>query len=156
MLTRVLFSAIAILVLAGAWRLARWHWRPRLRLPEDAVLTGGPDGLRLSLEVRNEGAGRSHGCRARLLRAERAERGGWLRVETPAAGSAETAARSAGIPAHGSTILEVDRLLPPEPGRYRVEVAVMNGEEVRASYVVRVEGSDTSQPPEGPRDRSGR
>ena len=143
MLTRALVAAIAVLVVAGLWRLARWHWRPKLRLPDAPTVSRDEDGIRLSVVVRNEGAGRSRRCRARLIRAEREEGGAWLRIEAPVAPSAEPVPAKTGIPPDGTATLSVSRLLPPEPGRYRVEVAVINGEEVRASYVIDIEAADT-------------
>ncbi len=141
MLTRALVAAIAVLTVAGLWRLARWYWRPRLRLPDAPTVARDEHGVRLSVVVRNDGAGRSRRCRARLIRAEREEGDAWVRIEAPVAPAAETA--SAGIPPHGAATLSVSRLLPPDPGRYRVDVAVINGEEVRASYVIDIEAADT-------------
>ena len=147
MLTRILVAAIALLTAVGVWRLARWYWRPRLRLPREPALIREQRGLRLSLEVHNEGAARSRRCRARLLRAERGEGDAWIRVEAPVHRAAATEAGTVGIPAHGSALLTVDRVLPTEAGRYRVEVAVIDGEEVRASYVIEVEGIDRVSSP---------
>ena len=139
MLTRTLVAAIALLTVAGLWRLARWYWRPRLRLPDAPILAPEAEGVRLSVDVHNHGAARSRRCRARLIRAERKEDDAWRRVDAPLAPAPETDPGETGIPPRGSATLEVNRLLPREPGRYRVEVAVIDGEEARASYVIDIE-----------------
>lgn len=59
MLTQTLLILIALLVAAGAWRLGRWYWRPRLVLPDTLVFERTAAGLRVLLDVRNEGAGKS-------------------------------------------------------------------------------------------------
>jgi len=133
MLTRILVAALAVLTAAGLWRLARWYWRPRLSLPAAPVLGREAGGVRLAIVVRNDGAAKSRGCRARLIRAERREGGEWVRVDaTRAARQRNSRLPRKGIRSHGAATLEVDRLLPAEPGRYRVEVAVINGEEKRS------------------------
>jgi hypothetical protein len=142
-LTRILAAAIVVLVAAGTWRFARWYWRPRLQLLGPPSLSPGADGIRLSIRVHNAGAGRSRRCRARLLRAERWDGSAWIRVEARARSGPETDPVSTGIRPRDSAQLLVDRALPPTAGRYRVEVAAINGEEVRASYVVEVEEADT-------------
>jgi hypothetical protein len=148
MLTRTLVLALALLTAGGLWRLARWYWRPRLRLPAELRVRPVDGGIRLSLRVRNVGAGRSRGCRARFLRVERNDQGGWLRVEPlPLPAAADPDAPRACIPPHGSTTLAADALLPAEAGRYRVELAVINGEEVRASYVIDIETADLPTSP---------
>jgi len=140
MLTRILVAALAVLTTVGLWRLARWYWRPRLSLPDTPLLGREAGGIRLAMVVRNEGAAKSRRCRARLIRAERREGGKWVRVEAiRAARSGDPKLPRKGIPSHGSATLKVDRLLPAEPGRYRVEVAVINGEEKRSSYVIDIE-----------------
>ena len=140
MLTRTLVAALALLIAAGWWRLARWYWRPRLSLPDAPILGREAGGVRLAVVVRNDGAARSRKCRARLIRAERREGGRWVRVEANrAAKPGGSKPPKQGIPSHGSATLEVNRLLPAEPGRYRVEVAVIDGEEKRASYVINIE-----------------
>ncbi len=136
MLTRSLILLIALLVAAGLWRLARWYWRPHLVLPESPELVPGPEGVRVLLQVKNEGAGRSRGCRAVLLRCEKREAVGWLRFEPPGrVEPADPRSVDQGIEAGGSAQIELDRALPDQPGEYRLEVAVLNGEEKRASYV---------------------
>ncbi|NNK48257.1 MAG: hypothetical protein HKP01_05230 [Gemmatimonadetes bacterium] len=139
MLTRTLLIAIALLLAAGAWRMARWYWRPRLVLPDALVLERAADGIRVSLEVRNEGAGRSRNCRAVLIRCERQEPIGWLRIEPPPrTDPADPNAPGTGILPHSSARIDLDRVLPDEPGTYRLEIAVLNGEEKRSSYIIDV------------------
>ena len=142
MLTRTLLTAIALLLAAGAWRMARWYWRPRLVLPDTLVLERAADGIRVFLNVRNEGAGRSRNCRAVLIRCEKREPVGWLRIETPlGAGPADPNQPRTGILPDSSTRIDLDRVLPDEPGTYRLEIAVLNGEEKRSSYVVDMEAA---------------
>ena len=52
MLTQTLLILIALLVAAGAWRLGRWHWRPRLVMPDGLVFERTTAGLRVLLDVR--------------------------------------------------------------------------------------------------------
>lgn len=140
MLTRSLLILIALLLAAGAWRLGRWYWRPRLVLPNALVLERFAQGIRVFLDVRNEGAGRSRGCRAVLIRCEKREPSGWLRIEprrTDALGD-PNAPRACILPG-SSTRIELDHVLSDEPGTYRLQVAVLNGEEKRSSYVVDME-----------------
>jgi hypothetical protein len=140
MLTRTLLILIALLVAAGAWRLGRWYWRPSLVLPDALIVERTAAGLRVLLDVRNEGAGKSRNCRAVLVRCERAESVGWLRIDPRRIDSlVDPNLRGVGIPPDSSTRIELDRILPDEPGTYRLEVAVLNGEEKRSSYVVEVE-----------------
>ena len=140
MLTQTLLVLIALVVAAGAWRLGRWHWRPRLVLPDALVLERTADGLRVLVDVRNEGAGKSRNCRAVLVRCERKESVGWLRIEPRRIESPEDPnLPGAGILPHSSTRIELDRVLPDGSGTYRLEIAVLNGEEKRSSYVVDME-----------------
>jgi hypothetical protein len=140
MLTKTLLFAIALVFAAGLWRLARWYWRPRLVLPATPVVEQVTGGIRVLLDVRNEGAGRSRGCRAILIRCERREPIGWQRIEPQRAPDfADPNPAGAGILPGTSMRLELDRLLPDEPGTYRLEVAVLNGEEKRSSYVLDME-----------------
>ena len=152
MLTRTLLVAIALVLAAGLWRLARWHWRPRLVLPEALVLERDAEGVRVSLDVRNEGAGRSHGCRAVLIRCERREPIGWQRIEPKLARDrGDSRPTKAGIPSRGSTRIELDRVLPNQPGDYRLDIAVINGEERRSSYVIEMEAVGPTRRPDAPR-----
>lgn len=140
MLTRTLLIAIAVLVAAGTWRLARWYWRPRLALPDALVLESATDGVRVFLDVRNEGAGRSRGCRAILIRCEKQESSGWVRIEPKRAlDPGDPNGPNAGIPSRDSARLALDHVLPDEPGSYRLEIAVINGEERRSSYVIEMQ-----------------
>ena len=156
MLTRVLLLAIAALAAAAAWRVARWHWRPRLVLPEGVRLERDASGVRVFLDVRNEGAGRSRRCRAFLLRCERREDLGWVRVDAPGGGHpALSPADESTIPAGETGRIRLDRPLPATPGTYRLEVAVLNGEEKRSSYVV-VVGATPGDDPTGVEGTEGR
>ncbi len=133
--------ALAFLIAASAWRLGRWYWRPRLRLPETPVIETAEDGLRFLLDVYNEGAGRSHGCRLLLLHLERREGDRWVRLrpEDQLEADGPTRVPAMLIAARSSARIELERSLPGSPGEYRIEVAVINGEERRASYVIQVE-----------------
>lgn len=140
MLTRTLLVVITLLVAAGAWRLGRWYWRPRLVLPDALVLKRTADGIRVLLDVHNDGAGNSRNCRAILIRCEKQEASGWLRIEPRRIEAPEDLnPPAAGILPHSSTRIELDRVLPDGPGTYRLEIAVLNGEEKRSSYVVDME-----------------
>lgn len=147
MLTRTLLIAIALLAAAGIWRLVRWYLRPYLLLPDDLILERGSSGIRVFLDVGNGGASRAKRCRAVLIRCERQEDIGWQRIEAPHAESRRgTDARDPksagpGIPPDGEVRIELDRVLPDEPGMYRLEIAVINGEEKRSSYVIDMEAA---------------
>ena len=147
MLTRTLLIAIALLVAAGIWRVARWYLRPFLLLPDDLVLERAASGIRVFLDVGNAGAGRAKECRAVLVRCERQEAVGWQRVEPSRAESrSDTDAgdpkpAGTGIPPDGTVRIELYRVLPDEPGMYRLEIAVINGEEKRSSYVIDMEAA---------------
>ena len=141
MLTRTLLVLITLLVAAGAWRVGRWYWRPRLVLPDAPVLERTTTGIRVLLDVRNEGAGKSRNCRAVLVRCEKQESNGWLRIEprrTESPGE-DPNLPGAGILPDSSTRIELDRVLPDGTGTYRLEIAVLNGEEKRSSYVIDME-----------------
>lgn len=156
MLTRTLLLAIAGLAAAAAWRFARWYWRPRLVLPGHVSLERRAGGIEAWLEIRNEGAGRSRDCRAVLLRCERQEAFGWLRIEAPGRPDDEMAPGNEGrgdpgagvscIPARGSARILLDRRIPDVPGTYRLDIAALNGEEKRSSYVVEVEAVPENGP----------
>jgi hypothetical protein len=140
MLTRTLLVLITLLVAAGAWRFGRWYWRPRLVLPDAPYLQRSAVEIRVFLDVRNEGAGKSRNCRAVLVRCEKQESSGWLRIEPRRIESPEDPnLPGAGILPHSSTRIELDRVLPDGSGTYRLEIAVLNGEEKRSSYVVDME-----------------
>lgn len=151
MLTRILLVLIALLLAAGAWRLGRWYWRPRLVLPDALALVRAPGGVRVFLDIRNEGAGKSRGCRAILLRCERQGSSGWLRIEPPRTGAPgdPNAPRACILPGD-STRIELDHVLPGEPATYRLEIAVLNGEEKRSSYVVDMEAVAPGAPSDVP------
>lgn len=127
-----------IVVLMGvlaAWRFFRWRWRPRLE-PGTALRRRDADGAAAdwTLTVRNKGAATARRCRATLLRADRLEADGshW-RFEDHHAfpltwtdGSPERDLR-AGETAE-LTVADGNRL---PAGRYRLEIAVIDGEERR-------------------------
>lgn len=109
-------------------------------LPRDLILERIGESIHVLLDVRNEGAGRSRGCRAELIRCEKQEPIGWLRVELePVPEARDPNGSKAGIPPHDSARIQLDHVLPGEPGSYRLEIAVINGEERRSSYVIEVE-----------------
>jgi len=139
MLTQTLLVLITLLVAAGAWRLGRWYWRPRLVLPDAPVLERTSAGIRVRLDVRNEGAGESRNCRAVLIRCEKQESSGWLRIDPRQIEPEDPNLPGAGILPDSSTRIELDRVLPDGPGTYRLEIAVLNGEEKRSSYVIDME-----------------
>jgi hypothetical protein len=129
-----LVSFVVLLGLAGAWRLYRWRWRPRLEL--DFSTPG-------RLNVRNAGSTAAKHCRATLLRLDRFENGAWRRLEP----GRETCPMSW---SDGSTRRDLRRgaddeiLLVAEDaalaaGRYRFEVAVIDGEEKRARFELELE-----------------
>ena len=161
MLTRILLFGIAALAAMGAWRLARWYWRPRLVLPGDVRLVRRAGGIDVWLDIRNEGASRSRDCRAILIRCERREAFGWLRIDAPARPGDDIALAEEGrgdpgagvscIPARGSARIRLDRRIPDVPGSYRLDIAALNGEEKRSSYVVEVD----AVPDDGPERAEG-
>jgi hypothetical protein len=129
--THWLVSFVVLLGIAGVWRLHRWRWRPRLELyPE----------RRGRVRVRNAGSRSAKNCRATLLRLDTCEGGRWQRVWM---GGAAVSLNWAGgssrcdlAPGTENEFLAVrqDGTLPA--GHYRVEVAVINGEEKRARFEV--------------------
>ena len=142
---------VSIVVLLGAvlaWRMARWRWRPALRLGPDLRA----DGTEYRLPVRNEGAAPARRCRGRLLRADRREDGAWRRLppdpETFPLPWSDGAHERDLEPGHGSELLVArgNRLLG---GRYRIEVAVIDGHESRLTAELIVPG------PDGPGRRDG-
>lgn len=126
-----LVSFVVLLGVAGLWRLYRWHWRPRLELhPEQ----GG------RLRVSNKGSRSARNCRATLLRLDRWEKGGWQRIgsggEIVPLTWSDGSARRELSPGSGDEILALRQDGTLSAGRYRVEVAVINGEEKRARFEV--------------------
>jgi hypothetical protein len=126
-----LVSFVLLLGVAGAWRLYRWRWRPRLELHPE------PRG---SVRVRNTGSRSAKNCRATLLRLDRWEKGGWQRFGS--GGAAVPLTWSDGsdrrdlAPGAGDEISALRQDGTFSGGRYRVEVAVINGEEKRARFEV--------------------
>lgn len=144
-MTGLLVSLVAVVTAVGVWRLLRWYWRPRLTLADAPELRREEDGLEIWIEVRNRGAGAARRCRAELLRLDRWEDGRWNRLAfpIPAPGAHP---RPGTVPAREAVVLRVGELLPPGPGRFRLELAVIDGEEVRRSYVVQVGDEEIGSP----------
>ena len=135
---------VSIVILLGAvlaWRLARWRWRPGLRLGPE-VRTVGMDQC---LPVRNEGAAPARRCRGRLLRADRREDGRWRRLPPDPDAFPLTWPGGSGerdlAPGEASELLLArgNRL---RPGRYRIEVAVIDGHESRLTAELIVPGAE--------------
>ncbi len=152
-----LISLVVLLGAAGAWRFYRWRWRPRLLVDSvprhtssgaGAVPPAGdvaPDWL---LRVRNEGAATAKRCRATLLRLSTQEHGRWVRVEPdstacPMTWSDGSVERNL-APAEAADLL-VMRGHELQPGQYRFEVAVINGEERRVTFEIAVPRADRSE-----------
>lgn len=135
-----LVSFVVLLGIVGAWRLYRWRWRPRLELDHS---TPG------RLKVRNAGSARARRCRATLLRLDRFEDGAWRRLEP---GSGDCPMRWS----DGSNRRDLRRGTEDEivlvaedaslaAGRYRFEVAVIDGEEKRARFELEL-GDERGEP----------
>jgi hypothetical protein len=130
---------ISIVVLLGAialWRLVRWRYRPDLELGSE--LRGKEEDFVLT--VSNAGAAKARRCRGRLLRVDRQCDGDWRRMDVDQRhfplvwtdGSGERDLR----PSQTADLVVVR----PEgltPGRYRLELAVIDGEERRVSVEFR-------------------
>lgn len=148
--TFLLTLFVVLLGLALAWRFYRWRWRPRLEVdpkprPEPSESgRAGPDGAGAPdwlLRVSNQGAATARACRATLLRLQVDEDGTWRRFEpdpqaSPMRWQDEAEARDLhpGEAAH----LVVLRGNGLPPGRYRFEIAVINGEERRVEFELAV------------------
>ena len=124
-----LVSFVVLLGVAGVWRLYRWRWRPRLELD---LSTPG------RLKVRNTGSATAKHCRATLLRLDRFEDDAWRRFEpgvvaVPMRWSDGSTRRDLPPGTDDEIVLVAgDDALPA--GRYRFEVAVIDGEEKRARF----------------------
>ena len=135
-----LVSFVVLVGIAGAWRLYRWRWRPRLEL--DLSMPG-------RLKVRNAGSATAKRCRATLLRLDRFEDGAWRRLEpgrgtVPMSWSDGATRRDLPPGAEDAIVLTAgDAALPA--GRYRFEVAVIDGEEKRARFEVEL-GEERREP----------
>ena len=145
---------VVLLGLTLAWRFYRWRWRPRLEVDATPRLgsvesvravsagAGAPD---WHLRVSNAGSATARRCRATLLRLQVDEDGTWRRYE-PGAGAcpmtwpdeAEARDLRPGEAAH----LLVLRGNGLPPGRYRFEIAVIDGEERRVEFEVSVDEPD--------------
>jgi hypothetical protein len=159
----LLLSLVVLLGFALAWRFYRWRWRPRLivdALPRrgasepgvaEPTLDTAPDWL---LQVRNGGAATARRCRATLLRLYVDEHGRWRRFEPdptacPMSWPDEVTERNlAPGEAADVTVARGDGL---PPGRYRFEIAVINGEERRVAFELVVQAPDRAT--RGPRER---
>ena len=149
-----LVSLVVLVGVALAWRFYRWRWRPRLevdvtprRESEESSDTPpiadiAPDWL---LRVRNAGAATAKRCRATLLRLQVDEDGRWRRFEPdpracPMSWSDGSGERNL---APGEAVdLVVARGSGLPPGRYRFEIAVINGEERRVAFELAVPEPD--------------
>ncbi len=150
----VTFFLVWFVVLVGlalAWRFYRWRWRPRL-VPDDAPRRGdagsagpgpvpglAPDWI---LQVRNEGAATARRCRATLLRLDVESEGRWSRIEPPADAvpmcwSDGSAVRDLAPGVSGGIVIVRGNGL--KPGRYRFELAIIDGEERRKTFELTVE-----------------
>jgi len=149
-----LVSLVVLLGLAGAWRFYRWRWRPRLivdaaprRVSRDTGAAGpagdaAPDWL---LRVRNGGAATAKRCRATLLRLQVDEHGLWRRFEPdsracPMSWSDESGDRNLAPGETADLVVLRGNGLPV--GRYRFEIAVINGEERRLAFELAVPEAD--------------
>jgi hypothetical protein len=149
-----LVSLVVVVGVALAWRLYRWRWRPRLEVdaaprrdsdgPSDTppVADAAPDWL---LRVRNQGAATARRCRATLLRLQVDEDGTWRRFEPdpqacPMTWSDEPGERNLAPSEAAYLVVVRGNGLPP--GRYRFEIAVINGEERRVAFELAVPGPD--------------
>jgi len=135
-----LVSFVVLLGIAGAWRVYRWRWRPRLEL--DLSMPG-------RLKVRNAGSATARHCRATLLRLDRFEAGAWRRLEpdraaVPMRWSDGSSQRDLPPGADDEIVLTAgDDALAA--GRYRFEVAVIDGEEKRARFELEL-GEERREP----------
>jgi hypothetical protein len=149
-----LLSFVVLLGVALAWRFYRWRWRPRLIVdaaPRRGSSEAGtaepapdaaPDWL---LRVRNRGPATAKRCRATLLRLHVYEDGRWRRLDPdpkacPMWWSDESRERKLAPGEAADLVVVRGNGLPP--GRYRFEVAVINGEERRVTFELAVPERD--------------
>jgi len=125
-----LVSIVVIVGLLATWRLLRWRFRPSLVL--------GPrlraEADRITLRVRNHGAATARRCAGRPLRLDRKVRDDWTRIEVdpracPFEWTEGGRERDLEPGADAGLVVALSDRLPE--GRYRLELAVMNGEERR-------------------------
>ena len=150
----VTIPLVSIVVLVGValiWRLYRWRWRPRLVLDATPRLKrgrsdgsrpagyGAPDWL---LRVSNEGSATAKRCRAQLLRLQVEDEGAWRRFEPDPEACPMTWSDESGeqdlAPGEAADLVVLRGNGLPR-GRYRFEVAVINGEERRVAFDLAVE-----------------
>ncbi len=156
-----LLSLVVLLGVALAWRFYRWRWRPRLIVDsaprrtssESGAVEPAPDAVPdWLLRVRNEGAATANRCRATLLRLHLYEDSRWRRFEPdpkacPMSWSDESRARNLAPREAADLVVVRGNGLPA--GRYRFEIAVINGEERRVAFELAVPGADESVTAQG-------
>ena len=147
----ILLASLVVLVGAAlAWRLYRWRWRPRLvvdatprreRGRSNGSHSVGHVALEWLLRVSNEGSATAKRSRAQLLRLQVDDDGAWRRFEPdpeacPMTWSDESRERNLDPGESADLVVLRGNGLPP--GRYRFEVAVIDGEECRAEFELAV------------------
>ena len=149
-----LLSLVVLLGVALAWRFYRWRWRPRLivdsapRRASNESGEAGPDSDAVQdwlLRVRNGGAATAKRCRATLLRLQVYEDSRWRRLEPdpktcPMSWSDESRDRNLAPGEAADLVVVRGNGLPA--GRYRLEIAVINGEERRVAFELAVAEAD--------------
>lgn len=128
--TTALVSIVVLLGVVAVWRLIRWRYRPSLEL--DTTLQSNGD--LFTLAVRNTGAAVAARCRGRLIRVSRDTQGDWTRMDPDS--SIFPLHWPDGSPEHDLSAGEESELVIARrnrlaPGHYRIEMAVINGEEKR-------------------------
>jgi hypothetical protein len=127
---------VVLMGMLAVWRIFRWKWRPRLE-PAGAATSrpvGASGEATWTLAVRNGGAARARRCRARLLRVEREdEHGEYRRYDDGEAFPLtwEDGGRGRDLAPGEEALLTVARGNRLPAGRYRIEIAVIDGEEHR-------------------------
>lgn len=143
----ILLASLVVLVGATlAWRFCRWRWRPLLvvdatprreRGRSNGSHSVGHVALEWLLRVSNEGSATAKRSRAQLLRLQVDDDGAWRRFEPdpeacPMTWSDESRERNLAPGESADLVVLRGNGLPP--GRYRFEVAVIDGEESRAEF----------------------
>jgi hypothetical protein len=125
-----LISIVVLLGAVAAWRLFRWRYRPDLEPDSELRWKEG----KFLLPVSNAGAAKARRCHGHLMRADRLCDGDWIRMDVDRRhfplvwkdGSGERELRP-----NETADLVVVRPEGLAPGRYRLELAVIDGEERR-------------------------
>ena len=155
--TIFLLSFVVLLGIAIAWRFYRWRWRPRLIVDAaprrdssesdtaEPTSDAAPDWL---LRVRNRGPATAKRCRATLLRLHVYEDGRWHRLESdpqacPMSWSDESRERNLAPGEAADLVVVGGNGLPA--GRYRFEIAVIDGEEQRVAFELAVPEPDSME-----------